>query len=1174
MSAHDLNHQLAVIGRQLNGWQAWLRGACWAAAVLGAVWLFSLTDLWLQFGLAGRVVTWVIVLALAAVGAWQVLAAWRMRQTPESVAARIERAFPHLDNHLINFVQFARQANGDRLTASYLQRDIPGWTTLDLQLLRDRRRHRHANLALVGTVILLVLPALWAGRAWSNSLVRVLNPFANRAASTLAQFVAVTPGNTSLVAGQPLTLVCRVEGKAGQEVWLDLQPADDKDSTVKVGVIGQPEAALTKRGYSDEPAVAAIDNRGDEFSYALPKVAGNLKYRFRVGDARSARYQVTVVPPLALASLSVTVTPPAYTKLAARTFDGLGEPVTAPQGSTLTVALLANRELATASVGGQPAALQNGKWVATAGIGASKSLVIFATTPVGEQLESELKLLLEPDRAPVIRVIAPQGRTALPPDSPARIQWVASDDYGLTRVVLEKENGDVVQEWNPGQAREFPGQWTGGIGLYRIAAYDATQRSQSSLLVFEAAKPKEIVAAQAQSASETAATLARLVKLQRDNRDQTIRLDNAGTVSTPAQWLAVGGAQATIRQLTGQLLADPRKPLGTLAGVVQDVHAGAMVEVLDVLDRAAKTGGEQRARYATRSIALESEILRVLTSAEKSYGQVEEHRQVTGLLALLDALVEAQENILKEAQAGATGLTSRQDRLAGDVNDFVQTARGEAQRLQRSDAEFAKLAGQVADGCVSRQVAPNMLRAAEKFEANATAAAVPFAAEALKALKEFQALLNQWRVAEAKEKMEEVRKVVGEAREKFKKLVDLQTKMVESLRQAVQSKDLSAADQKEFEEELAKLAENVKAGALKIADDLHIFPELPVGNELVQDISQIFEETKQVPGSDKTPADELGLQKEDFILDMMEKIDKRFDDMEMWLTAKPDATRRLTENFDQAEMPKMATIDMPKELQDIIGEMLEQQKDIEEKAHDSATNQAVPDLPMGWDIAEGEWSSFSAKGKSGNEAPDHKEQDGRSLVGRQGQADGETTAGSGKINKGDDKIENRRTQDPAQAGQVKEEEHTDAKATGGGKLSGFDDEFGMPGAGPRRDANLPGSPLGMQAQLRRNAEALYARASMLHIRTGSLDEVVRALRDAEDAVRDGRPIQQVRELQKRVTTAMQKAQADLANGISDTTIIATPVTPPGVDQLTGVPDEAPAQYRDLVAEYYKSLSGK
>ena len=152
-----------------------------------------------------------------------------MRQTPESVAARIERAFPHLDNHLINFVQFARQANGDRLTASYLQRDIPGWTTLDLQLLRDRRRHRHANLALVGTVILLVLPALWAGRAWSNSLVRVLNPFANRAASTLAQFVAVTPGNTSLVAGQPLTLACRVEGKAGQEVWLDLQPADDKD---------------------------------------------------------------------------------------------------------------------------------------------------------------------------------------------------------------------------------------------------------------------------------------------------------------------------------------------------------------------------------------------------------------------------------------------------------------------------------------------------------------------------------------------------------------------------------------------------------------------------------------------------------------------------------------------------------------------------------------------------------------------------------------------------------------------------------------------------------------------------------------------------------------------------------------------------------------------------------
>ncbi len=1154
MSADDLQRQLAAIGRQLNAWQAAQRAAFWAALALGAAWLFSLTDLWLPFGTTGRVISSLTVLTLAGIGAWQVLAAWRAPQTPESVAARIERAFPYLDNHLINFVQFARRGAADPLTAAYLQRDIPGWTTLDVHQLRDRRRQRQANLALAGVVVLLLLPAFWAGRAWSNSLWRVLNPFAARSASTLAQFLAVTPGNVTITAGQPVSLACRVEGKAGQEVSLDWLPADGKSATIKLGTLSSAGT--------------------EEFSYRQPVVAGHATYRFRAGDARSARFQITALPPLALSALSVTVTPPAYMNRPPRTFDGLAEPVVVPHGSKLTVALRANRDLARASIGGSPAAWRDGQWIATAEMGVSKSLLILAATPTGEQLESELKLVAEPDRAPAIRVIAPLGRTALPPDAPARIQWEVTDDYGLTRVALETDAGELVQEWQPDNARQFSGQWSGPIGLYRIVAQDATQRTLSSLLVFEAAKPKDIAAAQAKNANETAATLARLVALQRANLDQTIRLDAAGPASTPSQWLAVAAAQSTIRQLTGQLLADPRKPLGALTGVIRDVHTGAMIEVLDALDRAAKTAGEPRTRQAKRAIALESEILRVLTASEESFDRVEQHRQISGLLAMLDSLVAAQDQIVKEARAGARELASRQDRLAGDVTDFIAVARAEAARLERSDAEFAKLTREVADGCETRQVAANMLRAAEKFEANANAAALPFAEEALRALREFQALLNQWRVAEAKEKLADLRKIIAESREKFNQLVELQTQVVESLRQAVQGKDLSAEQQAELLEQLAAKKETVKTGALKIADDLHIFPELPVGNELVQDISQIFEETKQVPGSENIAADELGLQKEDFILEMMENIKERFDDMEMWLTAKPDATRRLTENFDQAEMPDMAVIDLPKELQDIIGEMLEQQKEIEEKAHDSATNQAVPDIPMGWDIAEGEWSSFSAKGKSGNEAPDHKEQDGRSLVGRQGQADGETVAGSGKINKGDENIETRRTQDPAQAGQVQTEEHNDAKATGGGKLSGFDDEFGMPGAGPRRDANLPGSPLGMQAQLRRHAEALYARASLLHIRTGSLDEVVRALRDAEDAVRDGRPIQQIRELQKRVTAALQQAQADLANGFSDTTLPPAPLPSAAAEQIAGVPDEAPPQYRDLVAEYFKSLSAR
>ncbi|NQU10193.1 hypothetical protein HQ590_05355, partial [bacterium] len=300
-------------------------------------------------------------------------------------------------------------------------------------------------------------------------------------------------------------------------------------------------------------------------------------------------------------------------------------------------------------------------------------------------------------------------------------------------------------------------------------------------------------------------------------------------------------------------------------------------------------------------------------------------------------------------------------------------------------------------------------------------------------------------------------------------------------------------------------------------------------------------------------------------------IKERLDDMEAWLTAAPDATKRLAETFDQAEMPKMAVIPLPEELEDVIGELMEQQEEITEESDDSATNQAVPDIPAGWDTVEGEWSVFSGKGKSGNERPEHRDQDGRSLVGREGMSDGETVAGSGKINEGDENIETRRTQDSAQAGRVEEEDHAEAKATGGGKQSGWGEGRGMPGEGPRRDSDMAPSELGLQEMLRRDAEAVYARASALHIRTGNLDDAVVAMRDAEQALRDKRPIQQVREFQRRAMAALQRTQADLNAGFSAEGLQAGPRGSGLTDQLAGVPEEAPSGYRDLVAEYFKSL---
>jgi cellobiose-specific phosphotransferase system component IIA len=1199
MPIEMLQNELRCAGRRLSRWQAGLQTLAAAAAWLAALWLFGLADLFLHLGRAGRVGAWTLLLGLAAAGLWLAARSLARQRTRESVAAQIERAFPQLDNHLINCVQLAGLPRPGAFERAYLRRGVPEWSQVDLRQMRDRRSFHRAWLALGLTGAMLLVPALWSSRAWGNALARIVNPFSARPPSTLAVIVNVSPGDTLAVQGAELVLRCEVEGRSGQEVWLDLWPADDKPARLALGKL---------RGRGAEP-----------FDHKIPRVAAGFHYRFGAGDARSDRFRVTVAPPLALASLDARVSPPAYTGLRETAYDALADKLIIPRGSTVELSARWTRAVATATVRAlaqEPVAMTArdpaGPWSATLTVLTANPLKLRATAADGETLESELHFQLLADRPPEIRIIAPTGRTTLPPGTGPRIRFEVLDDYGLTRIQIEQAPTEeappapaaddqppaeparpVLEEWTINGERFFSTTWRGEPpavapgqpAAYRVVAFDNLAPGQphhsfSPLIIFETTGPKELVNEQARAASETAATLARLVQLQSANLERTRHLDAELAAATFAHWKAVSIAQIEIRDLTGQLLVHPAKPLGFLTERIRELYQSEMAQVIEVLDRVPRTEISRRAAASRQAIALQTRILRALTNTSEKLEHVERHRQLTGVLAMLDALVAGQDQLLGRCRAHLQSrspvlndLVKRQDRLAGDLTEFVEVCRSEARLLHNGDPEFARLLLQVADACQQRKVAADMLRAAEHLENNAPGRAVPLQEKVLAALKEFQALLNQWRVQEAVRDFKELKQLVAESKEKFEKLAELQTKLLETMRGLGEEKDLSGEDLAGLKQELQALKDNIREAALKTATDLHIFPNLPVGNELVEDIFHTFEEAQQVPGSEDAPATELGLQKEDQILELLENAAERMDDMEMWLAAAPDNVRRLTENFDQEELPaELAVTPMPEALEDIIGDLLQQQEDIRNQSDDSATNQGAADLPAGWDIAEGEYVSFGAKGKSGNEPPEHAEQTGRSLVGRQGMSDGETTAATGAISEGDPNIENRRTQDPFQAGEVHEESNADAIATGGGKQSGVAHADGMPGHAPRRDANHPGSEAGLQAMLRRDAEAIYAQASLLRIRTGSLDEALTHMRKAEQAIAQAHPIQQVREHQRRAVEALKRTQIELGSGAFVETPIAGRAGPSPADQLVGAPEEAPAEYRELVAEYYKSLS--
>ncbi len=107
MTQTGLNKELGRIGRTVRRWQAQVRFMIGAAVMLGGLFVFVLSDLLIQFGRPARFTVFVLLLGVIGTTLWWLMRAVRHPLSPQAVAASVERAFPELDNHLINYLQFA-----------------------------------------------------------------------------------------------------------------------------------------------------------------------------------------------------------------------------------------------------------------------------------------------------------------------------------------------------------------------------------------------------------------------------------------------------------------------------------------------------------------------------------------------------------------------------------------------------------------------------------------------------------------------------------------------------------------------------------------------------------------------------------------------------------------------------------------------------------------------------------------------------------------------------------------------------------------------------------------------------------------------------------------------------------------------------------------------------------
>ena len=381
-------------------------------------------------------------------------------------------------------------------------------------------------------------------------------------------------------------------------------------------------------------------------------------------------------------------------------------------------------------------------------------------------------------------------------------------------------------------------------------------------------------------------------------------------------------------------------------------------------------------------------------------------------------------------------------------------------------------------------------------------------------------------------------------------------------------------------------AEDMKKGKDLMAEvveqmltDAHVFPEMKPSNELRGELTQIYEDVIQADKADaaagKLTATEVAVQKEDSLLQAIEQAKKVAEDLEMWLPNTNDTTKWLCENFDKTEMPDIPNLPLPDAFEDLVGDLLQEQEGLAQEAQDAASNQALAQAQQGWSVADGPMPGFSAQGKSGNTRPNKNEQTGRSSGGREGMSNGEMVGDTASNLEGSTP-DVRRTNDPMQQGQIKDDGGIQqARATGGGKAGGFSDRNGMDGNAPLRASNAPRMATSdalavQQALLAEKTSKTYGQASLLYLRAKGLPEVAQLMEQSQTALKEGR-MDDFRNLHQKIVTQLNEVKGGILPGnvVSLTTRDAP--RPQDKQLLGGDEGQAPTVYKKAVADYYRAL---
>jgi len=564
--------------------------------------------------------------------------------------------------------------------------------------------------------------------------------------------------------------------------------------------------------------------------------------------------------------------------------------------------------------------------------------------------------------------------------------------------------------------------------------------------------------------------------------------------------------------------------------------------------------------------------LRVLTPEQ---AETDLDRQLNDYIRALTAMIRLQrENMAKtEALAGAEPLIERQAQIRHRARRLAETM----ERNTFPAPSVIETLHELAGGPMARALTLlERYRDAANLEAGR-----PFADRSLEAqaqvLEALEALLE--RLSRAGEVRRRLRRAEKHEPEKHRQVTETLDRLADDL-------DRFLSELGEMEEDYEKLpkraedpAEGQRLDELEPADhrldrwerwfkdSVDAITKLPDGfvpdAGLAENVSTIFEEIEKQP---RSPSREVATPLEEGIKALAQEV---AEDLEMWMPHEPDDTRWVMEDPTEG-MFEVPDTTLSGELQDMIGDLVEDMESFDEEA-DDVTGAWGGNMQAGWDIDDGPISSFDARGKTGNQLPNASEMSGRSGSGRRGRASGQMVGAESRAMEGRP-TPARLTNEPYEEGLPEADKQLDPRgATGGGKKTGGG-QRGLQGDTPPDLVEDMERLAREQKLMRERAQQLARQLEAEGRPLAGVQRAIDLMSEAEQDYRDLRYTDAARR-RKEALDAIRAAEHQADRGAHLSLQKARHLPPEMREEIAGGAREAlPEGYEELVGAYYRALS--